>query len=48
MMSDKPDSISTGAPAPEFSLPASTGTEIKLAEFRSKTNVVLFFVREFE
>ena len=33
--------------APEFKLPASTGSEIALADFRSKNNVYLFFVREF-
>ncbi len=33
--------------APEFSLPASNGAEIALVNFRSKKNVYLFFVREF-
>ena len=36
-----------GSYAPDFSLPASTGTEIGLSEFRNKSNVVLFFVREY-
>ncbi len=45
-MSDIPD-LAIGALAPEFSLPASTGTEIALADFRSKNNVYVFFVREF-
>jgi len=39
--------LTIGSLAPEFSLPASTGTEIALADFRSKHNVYLFFVREF-
>jgi len=39
--------LAIGSLAPEFSLPASTGTEIALANFRSKNNVYLFFVREF-
>jgi len=39
--------ITIGSLAPEFSLAASTGTEIALADFRSKNNVYLFFVREF-
>jgi peroxiredoxin len=39
--------ITIGSLAPEFSLPASTGTEVALADFRSKNNVYLFFVREF-
>jgi peroxiredoxin len=45
-MADYPD-ISTGSLAPEFSLSASTGTEIALANYRAKNNVYLFFVREF-
>lgn len=32
-----------GQPAPEFSLPASTGGEISLADFRGKQHVVLYF-----
>jgi peroxiredoxin len=45
-MTDNPE-VSIGTPAPEFSLPASNGSEIALANFRSKNNVYLFFVREF-
>ena len=36
-----------GSMAPEFSLVASSGNEIKLADFRSRKNMVLFFVREY-
>jgi peroxiredoxin len=36
-----------GSLAPRFSLPASNGIEIELVSFRSKINVYLFFVREF-
>jgi len=39
--------LTIGSLAPDFSLPASNATEIALANFRSKTNVYLFFVREF-
>lgn len=39
--------ITIGSQAPKFSLPASTGTVIALADFHSKNNVYLFFVREF-
>jgi peroxiredoxin len=46
MMADFHDLI-IGSLAPEFSLPASTGTVIALVDFRSKNNVYLFFVREF-
>lgn len=45
-MTDIPE-LTIGALAPEFNLPASTGMEISLANFRSKINVYLFFVREF-
>ena len=45
-MSDNTDPA-IGRLAPEFNLSASTGVEIALADFRSKNNVYLFFVREF-
>lgn len=45
-MAEIPDLI-IGTLAPEFSLPASNGAEIVLANFRSKNNVYLFFVREY-
>ena len=41
------DETTIGSLAPEFSLPASNGAEVALADFRSKNNVYLFFVREF-
>jgi peroxiredoxin len=45
-MAENPD-VTLGTMAPEFSLPGSNGSEIKLADFRSKNNIVLFFIREF-
>jgi peroxiredoxin len=45
-MTDIPDLI-IGSLAPEFNLPASTGTEITLTNFHTKNIVYLFFVREF-
>jgi peroxiredoxin len=45
-MAEIPD-LTIGAVAPEFSLPSSTGTDIALINFRSKNNVYLFFVREY-
>ena len=39
--------LTIGSLAPGFSLPASNGAEIALADFRLKNNVYLFFVREF-
>jgi peroxiredoxin len=45
-MTNFPD-LTNGSLAPEFSLLASNGKEIALANFRSKSNVYIFFVREF-
>ena len=39
--------LAVGSQAPEFRLPASTGGEIGLADYRGKSRVILFFVREF-
>jgi peroxiredoxin len=36
-----------GSMAPNFRLKASNGPEISLSDFRGKSNVVLFFVREY-
>jgi len=36
-----------GTHAPDFRLPTTNGHEIALSDFRQKSNVVLFFVREF-
>jgi peroxiredoxin len=36
-----------GSMAPNFRLQASNGQEISLSDFRGKSNVVLFFVREY-
>jgi peroxiredoxin len=35
--------LKVGDPAPEFSLPATTGKEVKLSDFRGKATVVLAF-----
>ena len=36
-----------GTRAPDFRLPSADGREVGLADFRGRTNVVVFFVREF-
>jgi peroxiredoxin len=46
IMSDNPD-LAIGSTASEFNLTASDGTEITLTNYRNKSNVYLFFVREF-
>jgi peroxiredoxin len=35
-----------GSVAPDFRLPATNGQDIALSDFRGKTNVILFFIRE--
>jgi peroxiredoxin len=45
-MSDIPEPTN-GSTALEFNLPASTGGEIALSNYRDKSRVYLFFVREF-
>ena len=40
-------SVEIGSPVPEFRLPANTGKEIGPGDYRDRSNLVLFFVREF-
>jgi len=44
---NEPSGVTMASLAPEFSLPAGNGNEIRLTDFRSQKNVVLFFIREF-
>lgn len=39
--------VETGSIAPDFCLPSSTGNEVCLTDYRGKSQVILFFVREF-
>ena len=41
------DELTIGSPAPDFTLPASSGNQVALADYRGKANVILFFVREY-
>ena len=45
-MTDTPD-LAVGTLAPDFSLPSSNGSKIALADYRTKSKVYLFFVREY-
>jgi len=47
MDEEKKDELTVGSLAPDFRLPGSQGQKVSLADYRSKANVVLFFVREF-
>ena len=40
--------LANGDLAPDFQLPASTGHEISLHDYRDRANVVLFFVRAYQ
>ena len=46
-MGDQKIKIGVGSIAPSFRLPATTGAEIGLQDYRGKSNVILFFVREY-
>ncbi len=46
-MSDPIPEISVGSLAPDFKLPASSGGEVGLADYRNQSSVILFFVREY-
>ncbi len=39
--------LSVGEVAPAFRLPASSGGTIGLDDYKGRSNVILFFVREF-
>ncbi len=41
-MADR-EGLRVGEPAPDFSLPSSTGEQVSLSDFRGRADVVLFF-----
>jgi peroxiredoxin len=45
-MPDNPE-LSIGSLAPDFTLPAHTGGECSLHNYRSTGNIYLFFIREY-
>lgn len=46
-MNEESREVEVGSAAPEFRLPASTGAEIGLGDYRDKSHIVLFFVRKY-
>ena len=46
-MSESIIETTVGSLAPDFRLPASTGGEVGLSDFRNHSSVILFFVREY-
>jgi peroxiredoxin len=47
MESKEISSVEIGSPVPEFRLPSNTGKNIGVGEYKDRSNLVLFFVREF-
>ncbi|RIK55292.1 MAG: hypothetical protein DCC59_01105 [Chloroflexi bacterium] len=39
--------LTVGSRAPDFRLPSSTGGEAGIADYRGRSRLVLFFVREY-
>jgi len=39
--------LELGSKTPDFTLPASSGGDVALSDYRGRANVVLFFVREY-
>jgi len=39
--------LKIGSTAPDFCLPSSAGGEVCLSDFQGKSQIVLFFVREY-
>jgi peroxiredoxin Q/BCP len=39
--------ITVGSPAPDFTLPAADGQSVRLADFREKQRLIVFFMRAF-
>ena len=48
MDSEHTGTLAVGDLAPAFHLPASTGGEISLGDYRGRSHVVLFFVRTYQ
>jgi peroxiredoxin len=39
--------VEVGSAVPAFRLPASTGKDVDVGDYKDRSNLVLFFVREF-
>jgi peroxiredoxin len=47
MKAQEISSIEVGSTVPDFHLPGSAGKVVDVRDFRDRSNLVLFFVREF-
>ena len=46
-MSDDVTDVNVGSLAPDFRLESNEGAIVRLCEYRGRTHVVLYFMREF-
>ena len=46
-MTDDTTEVNVGSLAPDFSLESNEGTMVRLSEYRGRTYVILYFMREF-
>ena len=46
-MGTEDNSVGPGARGPDFSLESDEGRQVCLSEFRGRSNVLLYFMREF-
>ncbi len=46
-MGTKDNGVGPGVAGPDFSLESNEGRQIRLSEFRGRSNVLLYFMREF-
>ncbi len=46
-MRTEDNGIAPGVAGPDFSLESNEGRQVRLSEFRDRSNVLLYFMREF-
>ena len=46
-MGTKDNGVGPGVAGPDFSLESNEGRQLRLSEFRGRSNVLLYFMREF-
>ncbi len=46
-MGTEDDDVGPGIAGPDFSLESDEGRQVRLSEFRGRSNVLLYFMREF-
>ncbi len=46
-MAAEDNEIGSGAEGPDFELDSNSGSKVRLSDFRSRHNVLVYFMREF-